>query len=365
METMPRPRPPYLHRVTTRHGRVVWYVRLGVGQRKRIQLRAKFGTPEFEAEYRAALSGQAVYNPPPSADTLSWLIDRYRETTAWSLLSLATRRQRENILKQVLRSAAGEPVTRITKAAIIAGRDRRAHAPSQARHFLQAMRGLFRWALEADHIKIDPTHGVNDPPRPKSGGFPVWTEDDVAAYERRWPMGTRQRVWLDVLLYTGLRRGDAVRLGRQHVRDGIATIQTEKSGFTVEVSLPVLPVLAATLRAGPCGDLVFISGVNGKPLSKETFGNEFREACRAASVPGSAHGLRKIAATRAANNGATVAELEAIFGWSGGGMASLYTRAADRRRLARGAMHKLENEKRTSMDAPEGKVRPSGSKDKR
>jgi integrase len=138
-------------------------------------------------------------------------------------LSLATRRQRENIFKQILKTAADEPVTRITKTAIIAGRDRRAQTPSQARHFLQAMRGLFCWALDADHVKVDPTHGVEDPPRPKSGGFPIWTEDDVAAYERRWPVGTRQRVWLDVLLYTGLRRGDAVRLGRQHVKDGIAT----------------------------------------------------------------------------------------------------------------------------------------------
>ena len=36
-------------------------------------------------------------------------------------------------------------------------------------------------------------------------------------------------MWLDVLLFTGLRRGDAVILGRQHVRDGVATLRTEKS----------------------------------------------------------------------------------------------------------------------------------------
>jgi integrase len=226
-------------------------VRLGVGQRKRIRLRAEFGTPEFAAEYQAALSGHELHNPSPSAGTLSWLINCYRGTTAWTRLSLATRRQRENIFKQILKTAAEEPVTRITKTAIIAGRDRRAQTPSQSRHFLQAMRGLFRWALDADHVKVDPTHSVEDPPRPKSGGFPIWTEDDVAAYERRWPVGTRQRVWLDVLLYTGLRRGDAVRLGRQHVKDGIATILTEKSGFTLEVSIPILPVLAATLKVGP------------------------------------------------------------------------------------------------------------------
>jgi hypothetical protein len=68
--------------------------------------------------------------------------------------------------------------------------------------------------------------------------------------------------------------------------------------------------------------------------------------------------VRKIGATRAANNGATVAELEAIFGWQGGGMASLYTRAADRARLAKSAMSKLDRTPREqSIPAPTGKVR--------
>jgi integrase len=89
------------------------------------------------------------------------------------------------------------------------------------------------------------------------------------------------------------------------------------------------------------GDLAFIATPNGRPMAKESFGTWFRGACKAAGVPGSAHGLRKAGATRAANNGATEAELEAIFGWRGGKMASLYTREADRARLARRAMRKL------------------------
>jgi integrase len=210
--------------------------------------------------------------------------------------------------------------------------------------------GLFRWAREAGHIKTDPTDGVKNPPRKKGDGFIPWTEEDVAKYEARWPIGTRQRVWLDVLLYTGLRRGDAVRLGRQHVRNGVATIRTEKSQERVEVTLLILPVLAATLEVGPTGDLTFICGASGRPLTKESFGNEFKGACKAAGLPGSAHGVRKIAATRAANSGATVAQLEAILGWQGGTMASLYTRSADRRRLALEA--KLANNERTSIPAP-------------
>ena len=338
MIDVPRPRPPHLQRETTRHGKTVWYVRVDKGPR--IRIRAKFGTPEFDAEYQGAISGQPRRARGSKADTLAWLIERYRETAAWTDLSPATRKYRESVFLQVLKSEADYPAAKVTQAAIMAGRQRRA-APAQARKFLDAMRGLFRWATKAGLIKTDPTVGVENPKRKKSDGFPPWTEDHVATYERRWPIGTRERVWLDVVLYTGLRRGDAVRLGRQHVQDAIATIKTEKSGFTVEVTLPILPVLETTLKAGPCGDLTFIVGESGRPLTKESFGNLFPDACREAGVPGSAHGVRKIAATRAANGGATVAQLEAIFGWQGGAMASLYTRAADRRRLAIEAMHKL------------------------
>jgi hypothetical protein len=156
---MPRPRPPHLHRERTRHGRTAWYVRIGHGSR--IRLRAEYGTPEFEAEYRAALEGR----PPASREraatmgSLAWLFDRYRETVAWSDLSLATRRQRENIMTGVLAQAGHEPVAAIKRAHIVAGRDRRAATPFQARHFLDAMRGLFRWALDAGHVKADPTIG--------------------------------------------------------------------------------------------------------------------------------------------------------------------------------------------------------------
>jgi integrase len=215
-------------------------------------------------------------------------------------------------------------------------------------------------------VKIDPTAGVSNPPRKQGDGFKVWTEDDVAAYERRWHIGTRQRVWLDILLYTGLRRGDVVRLERQHVRNGVATLKNEKGSFKVEVNLPILSVLQATLDAGPCGDLAFICGERGRPLTKESFGNMFKDACKMAGVNApkqAAHGLRKVAATRAAENGATEFELMAIFGWTDPKMAAHYVKAANRRRLAAQAMEKL-NASRTSIPAPEPPVRAAEAKAK-
>ena len=103
-----------------------------------------------------------------------------------------------------------------------------------------------------------------------------------------------------------------------------------------------LLILKRTLDAGPTGELAFICGARGKPFTKESFDTAFKEASKAAGVLNrSAHGCRKIGATRAAENGASVAQLNAIFGWSGTAMASLYTQDADRKRLATEAMAKV------------------------
>ena len=185
----------------------------------------------------------------PSTSSLQWLLARYRETTAWSDLSQATRKQRDNIFAGVIETAGQEPYLRITAATIEVGKERRSHTPAQARNFLDAMRGLFRWAKAAGLVKVDPTVRVHNPKRKTTDGFIPWTEDHAAAFRARWAMGTRQRVWLEVLLHTGLRRGDAVLLGRQHIRAG--SIKTEKSGFTIEVPIVIRPALQATLDAGP------------------------------------------------------------------------------------------------------------------
>lgn len=342
---MPRKLPPFVTRERTRHGKTVYYFRRGKGPRTRLP---SIDEPEFQDAYEAALAG----SPRPkkriaNMGSLEWLITRYRETSAYLSLSSATRRQRDNIFKHVLESAGDKDYRRITRKVIVDGRERRSKTPAQARNFLDAMRGLFRWALEAELVTVDPTAGVKNPPRPKTAGFEAWTEEDVQAYEAQWPEGTKERVWLHVLLYTGLRRGDAVRLGKQHVRDGIATIRTEKTG--TEVTIPILPALERTLQIGPTGDLAFIIGEKGHPLTKETFGNMFRKACNAAGLTGkSAHGVRKIGATRAAEAGATVAELEALFGWTGGTMAMHYTKTADRKRLARSAAEKVRAQQEKS-----------------
>ena len=320
-----------------------------------IRIRAEYGTAGFNAEYQAAVTGVSINRPTPVAGTLQWLIERFRETPAWLSLSPATRKKRENIFRQIIESAGRQPFTAITEAHIAGGRDKRGKTPHQARHFLDMMRCLYAWAKEAGFVKLDPAAGVKYPTIKTGEGFPIWGDSDVAAYEKHWPVGTKERVWFDLLSYTGLRRGDAVRLGKQHVREGEVVITTEKSGHRIEVIIPIhlFPALIETLRVGPTGDLHFIVGANGKPMAKDSFGNAFHLACRAAGIKKSAHGLRKLAATRAAEAGANIWQLNAMFGWTGTKMASYYTQQFERKRAAREGFKKLvANETQTSIPAP-------------
>jgi hypothetical protein len=137
---MTRPRPPHLRHETTRHGKRVWYVRVGDGSR--IRLKGEYGTEEFWSQYRAAVNGEhPEQGRKPSAGSLAWLIDRYRETPAWMGLSLATRKQRENIFKQAIDAAGRVAYSKITATTIAAGRDRRGDGLSR---FVQGRACLLR-----------------------------------------------------------------------------------------------------------------------------------------------------------------------------------------------------------------------------
>ena len=154
IDVMPRPRPPTLHRETYRHGKVVWYVRNGQGPR--IRIKGVYGTPEFEAAYQAAIHGDAPQTAgDASKGSLEWLWMLYRQTTAWTDLSLATRRQRENIMREVLSTGGDITLSAITPRAIQPGIERR--KPFAARHFVDTLHGMFKWAVKAEHVSTDPT----------------------------------------------------------------------------------------------------------------------------------------------------------------------------------------------------------------
>lgn len=327
----------FLQREKTRHGKFTWYFRRPGG--KRIRLPNEYGTETFWEAYYAAYSGEA---PKPvkhlKENTFAWLVEEYKQSAKWKSLAPATQEMRTRILGKMVETGGKRDIRSITRHDIQHGIDRRGDTPHAANNYLKTMRQILSWAEDKGYITANPAEKVKRVDA-DTDGHHVWTPEEVKKFQERWPIGTRERVAMDLLLYTGLRRSDAVTVGPKDIdADGTLVLKTQKT--ETEVYIPIIKVLQDTLDAGPIGE-TFIIGEKGKPRMATSFGTWFRLACIEARVPGRAHGLRKAGATMAAENGATPHELAALFGWTNTRIAEIYTRKADRKRMAKSAMDKM------------------------
>jgi integrase len=203
---------------------------------------------------------------------------------------------------------------------------------------------VFKWGVKK---KLAPSNPARDVEYFKSGstGFHTWSREEVKQFEERHPVGSKARLALALLLFTGQRRSDIIRFGKQHVKGGKLRFTQHKgrNRKPKRLTLPILPTLQRVIDGTACGDLTFLVNDWGRPFTDAGFGNKFRDWCNQAELQHcSAHGLRKAGATIAANNGATSRQLMAIFGWDTLKEAERYTRNADQQRLAESAMHLLE-----------------------
>ncbi len=213
------------------------------------------------------------------ADRLEWLISRFMESGKWAATAPATRRQRELLYLSALKN--GNPrFASITRKHMQQAVEDRARTPALAKNYLKAMRALFGWAVENDHLAANPCDDV-EPVAYKSDGFPAWNADDVHLFCERWPVGTSPRLALELFVTSGLRRGDMHKAGRQHLRGNVFSMRTAKTNVEITVEFP--PSLLATIAATQTGDLHFIVKSDGQPFtSKRASGTGSR---RGAGMP--------------------------------------------------------------------------------
>jgi integrase len=209
-----------------------------------------------------------------------------------------------------------------------------------ARDWLKAIRALMKYAIEFGLRADNPATDVKLPNQ-RTNGYHSWTDAEIEQFEAHHGQGTRARLALTLLLYTGQRRGDVIRMGRQHIRDGVVHVRQQKTG--IELAIPIHATLAAIIAETPANHLNLLTTQTGKPFSAAGFGNWFRERCNEAGLSHcSAHGLRKAAARRLAEAGCTMHEIAAITGHASLSEVQRYTRAVDQARLARAAMDKAK-----------------------
>jgi integrase len=350
---------PYLVQDVDRHGNVRLYARKKVtGRLRRERIRAQPGSPTFLDEYKAALDRLTAGRKEAESltikiGTLGWLVAEYEQSFAFKKLAPREQRVRHLILESCLNeeTKAGSgyrfrdcPLAEFTSEHVRLMRDRKKGRPGAANNRVKWLSAMFSWGCEekSGWFKANPAK-VKKAPYNKTT-FHTWTREEFLQFEARHPLGSKARLALAILAYTGMRRSDAVQLGPKHVKGDKITFTPQKTSTTTgkTLKLPLLDVLKKVLDSSPLGTAAFLETdeARSKPFTSNGFGNWFRRRCNEAGLPHcTAHGIRRAAATFAAENGATLAQLMAIFGWATAEQAMHYVDQANQPKVAGGAMH--------------------------
>jgi len=320
-----------------RYGKARWYFRRAGF--KKVPLPGLPWSPEFMAAYEQALAGQpaliGVERTIPG--TLRALAVSYFASPAFRTTRPSTQYTYRNVIDRLCAEHGDKRVVLLRREHII--RLLAARTPGAANALRRSLRALMQHAVEIGMRTDNPTADVRKVPTAKGEGYHSWTEGEIEQFERHHPVGSRARLAFALLLYTGQRRSDVVRMGRQHLSDNAICVRQVKTGR--EVWVPVHEALTPILTSAST-NLTFLLTDQGKPYTAAGFGNWFRDQCRAARLCGcSAHGLRKAAARRLAEAGCSTHEIAAITGHASLKEIARYTEAADRRRLAVSAMAKV------------------------
>jgi hypothetical protein len=89
-----------------------------------------------------------------------------------------------------------------------------ARAPGMANLTRAVLQKMLKVALDRGQISANPL--ALKVTAYKSGSHHTWTDDELAQFEARWPLGTRQRLAYALLFYTGQRSHGSGRLLKRH-----------------------------------------------------------------------------------------------------------------------------------------------------
>jgi integrase len=343
----------YINAFKDRHGKLRYYFRRP--GHKTVSLHGLPGSEEFRTEYEAALSGTTpIHNIRTGrfkAGTVAAVVLAYFNSMHFANLARGTQKQRRNILERFVGQYGDKHVATLAQHHIQAMVGAKLKTPSAAANFLVAVRALLQFAMDTKVIRANPATGVK-PPRVRTDGHIDWTDQQIAIYEAKHPLGTKARLAFALILYTDQRIGDCIRMGWQHVRGDTIQMRREMSQEKTGTSLvlPLLPELKAALDAMPRSDLAFLTSKHGRPFTVRGLQAAFAGWIRQAGLPRglSAHGLRKSFLRRATEAGCTSKEIAAWSGHKTLKEIERYTKSADQERLARAAAAKLNREHKST-----------------
>ena len=340
--------PEYVSRFKDRHGKErLRFRRKGYPPK---YFTAPLGTEAFREEYRRFNSSEAIAEAVEEAHaaravpgSIGDLLRRYLAVPERLGPTETTQAKVRSILERFAQGREDRPVKGVSfehvdaiiakaRAKSVDARGRTIGGNEAARKLRKELRRFFAFARKLEWIAsnpVDDLQPVKVAAGERSTGFYTWTEEDIATFRAQWPIGTKQRLAMELMLWTDQRKVDAIHLGRQHVRAGKFMIRQTKTGKLLR--LPIAPQLAAAIDAMPATDAMrFLVTERGKPFSVKGFGGWFREQCDAAGLTRcTAHGLRKATMRRMAELEMPNKTMKSVSGHSKDDEVARYTAAAN------------------------------------
>jgi enterobacteria phage integrase len=341
----------YVDRFIDRHGHTRHYFRRPGG--RRIPLPGLPGSDEFMAAYRTALAGEDAPATKPKVrgepGTFSRLTAQYFVSPEFLRLRTRTQYAYRLVIERFLAEHGHRRVVEMRRDDVKKIMALKSATPGAANDLLKKIRTLIKFAIDAGWRTDDPTLRIKTFPEHE---FHTWTEDEIAQYEERWPIGSRERTAFALHLYTGQRRSDVARMAWTDVAENAFNVVQAKTG--VRLTIPLHPNLSAALRAWPRKHVAMLTTAFNKPFTYAGYGNMMADAIAAAGLPDRCvlHGLRKAAARRLAEAGCSEKEIAAVTGHTTLKEVARYTRAADQKGLAAGAIAKLVEQKPDKNSQP-------------
>jgi integrase len=322
-----------------------WRLRFRRKGQATFYFKTRYPSDAFWDEYNACLKGEAAPHIEPGSGrakhgTIDDLVTRFYRSPGWQgMTKESSRKTYRSIIERFRAKHGAKPVAAVKVEHLDAILGSMKATPAAANNLRKVLRRLFAYAVKIG-LRADNPALLTDCFKIESTGFHTWTEQEIEQFEAFHPVGSKARLAMTLMLWTGQRRSDIVGMGRQHIENGRIRIRQLKTGKAIMV--PVSLQLQAVLNTVPKGQMTFLVTEFGKPFTGNGFGNWFRTRCNEAGLPQcSAHGLRKAMSRRLAEGGASHSQGKAITGHVTDKEFSRYAADADQVALADQAMANL------------------------
>ena len=248
---------PYVDGFKDRHGRWRFYFRKGKGAR--VALPGRPGTPPFMVAYQKALENIPLTKeerPRGQPGTFDRLVQDYFASADFLCLTDTTRIAYRRVIERFIReeNIGHRLVSQMTRQHVQTMVAKRAATPGAANDLLKKIKILVHFAIDNGWRKDDPTFRIK---KFAEGEFHTWTDEEIATFERHWPVGTRERTAFALLLYTGQRASDVKAMSWQDVKNAAIRVMQGKTG--AKLRIPLHPELARILEAWPKTNLVMLT----------------------------------------------------------------------------------------------------------